>query len=329
MREKELVELVPTPPPRTPPGTPVPLSTILADDGLKITWLWGNADGGLIPEQDITLLCSYSGEGKTLVSFHLAAALSVGGVCLNLPTAGPLTTLIVTETSKRQVRKIFTQVEELDPERVFIIFSNSGVTEPGLRGALDRLRPDVLILDSLTSVVPILGVHGTGPVDWFAPTHATAVGGWLRRLQETFKLRSVLGLAHLNKVRSEPGEGRRRPTLHDVRGSGAVVEQVDGVIHLTPSLGGEPGMLTVIKDRTDEAIQEWGFIYDSLSGRLTAGNQVPITDEAVLTLIRQGVNSATDMAHRLRRRKQVVQQWIKGMEEKGLLRREGKVLRCA
>ncbi|HLE80360.1 MAG TPA: AAA family ATPase [Dehalococcoidia bacterium] len=325
---KELVELVPAPPLRTPPGTPVPLTTILADDGLKIKWLWGSADGGLIPEEDITLLCSYSGEGKTLLSFHLAAALSVGGACLNLPAAGPFTTLIMTETSKRQVRKIFSQVEEVDPERIFIIFSNSGVTELGLRIALERLRPEVLIIDSLTSAVPILGVHGTGPIDWFAPTHATAVGGWLRRLQETFHLRSVLALAHLNKVRVEPGESRRRPTLHDVRGSGAVVEQVDGVIHLTPSLSGEPGMLTVLKDRTDEAIQQWGFVYDSLSGRLVAGNQVPITDEAILTLVRQGVVSTTDMAHRFRRRKQVVQQWIAGMVERGLLHREGKVLTC-
>jgi len=266
-------------------------------------WVWGpDPNGmGIWAKGDVVALGGYSGDGKTSLIMGLAAIWTLGGYFLGYPAADKLRTLLITESSERQIRKLMLQ-SGISPEqgKMLTVISSTFVTRSVIEYIAKIYQPDVVVFDTLSSIGPNLGVHNSREFSWTQPTDVTAVATFFRELVKSAGLKLCLYLCHTNK--SADGE----PSLKDFRGTGAVVEQADSAWLLTPSLNGRAGRLDRVKSRDmDETVKKVAFVYDLTSGSFLAAGEVSMRDDEIVEWLRENPEpiTKTSLAEKVKGRK--------------------------
>lgn len=283
-----------------------------------VSWFWGEGSEGVLPADSIAAVAGYTSEGKTTLAFHLVAAAADGGRFLGRAVAPIKKALIVTETDEIQARELF-EASGVSPEgqRRISVYAGQPTAEQ-LEGMLAVFKPDVLVLDSLTSVAPGLGLHGGSTFDWYAPTHITSVMLWIRSIRQLYKIKMVLVLVHAVKPPRDKDGNRRRltPTAADVRGSGAVLEQADTSYVIVPTNGDACGFLARVKRRRAGTVERVEFKYD-----VERGVYLPteLRDEDVLGAVAAGQTSRERVARYLHFRSDDVRQTINRLIGEGKL----------
>lgn len=282
------------------------------------TWFWGDGPSGVLPADSIAALAGYTSEGKTTLAFHLVAAAVDGRPFLEWPTMRIKKALIVTETDEIQSRELF-EAAAVSPEgqRRISVYGGQPTAEQ-LEGMLSVFRPEILVLDSLTSIAPGLGLHGGSTFDWYAPTHITSVMLWVRSIRQLYGIRLVLVLAHSVKPPRDR-EGKRlrlTPTAADVRGSGSVLEQADTSYVIVPTNGEACGYLARVKRRRAGTLEKVEFKYDVGSGVFMPTR---LSDEVVLKAVQDGHTSREGVARYLHFRSDDVRQTINRLIGEGKL----------
>ncbi len=303
---------------------------LTTEEDTPTNWVWGMPEAGLMAEGDFVGIGAFSGDGKTALIFGLCAALSKGGSFIGQPTRGPLSSLIITETGARQVKKLLRHNESaLDAARITIVQSTR-ISHEVFSYLLDIYRPDVLCIDSLTAIAPALKLHGQADFDWQTPTHMTAVSLWLREAQQQHGIKLMIGTAHTtkNSRRSDAGP----PSLEHFRGTGALVEQLDQAYLYRRSRGGKEGGLFNVKSRAvDETMKHLRFHYDEDTGlyfeAVPDSGAAPGPDVSaaeIVDSVKKGNRTSSRIADHLRRNKSGVCRRVDEMLRTGALTRATK-----
>lgn len=282
----------------------------------RVSWFWGDGEKGVLPADSVAAVAGYTSEGKTTMAFHLAAAAVEGRHFLGWPVAQIDRALLVTETDEIQARELFEAAELSFAGQNAITVCPGQPTAAELVDMVDAMRPELLVLDSLTSIAPGLGLHGGGTFDWYAPSHVTAVMLWVRWLRKQYGVSLVLPLVHAVKPPRDK-EGKRlrpTPTAADVRGSGAVLEQADTSYVIVPTNGETCGYLSRVKRRRAGTVEKIEFKYD-----LERGVYIPteLSDALVLDAIKHGHTSREGIARYLHFRADSVRQAVNRMVNEG------------
>lgn len=282
----------------------------------RVSWFWGDGEKGVLPADSVAAVAGYTSEGKTTLAFHLAAAAVEGRCFLGWPVTQIDRALLVTETDEIQARELFEAADLSFTGQNSITLCPGQPTAADLEGMVAVMRPELLVLDSLTSIAPGLGLHGGGTFDWNAPSHVTAIVLWLRWLRRQYAISLVLPLAHSVKPPRDK-EGKRlrlTPTAADVRGSGAVLEQMDTSFVIVPTNGETCGFLSRVKRRRSGTVERVEFKYDAEKGVFLP---TALTDEAILDAIKRGHTSREGVARYLHFRADSVRQAVNRMVNEG------------
>lgn len=286
----------------------------------SVSWFWGGVDSGLFPEGKLVGLASYSGEGKTTLMIHMLAR--AGGAFLGSPVAPFERALFLTETDEQQVQQILREAKPDNPDSIGFCFTNP--TGEQLVDTLFVERPDVLVIDSLTSKGPGFGIHGEGRFDWFDATHTTRLQSFLRQIRRSFNLKTLIILLHTVKAQRD-SEGNRiksAPAIEDIRGSGGIAEQLDVAYVLRPSGEHRVGWLYRVKRRSSGVVEKVKFSYEEDKGRYN-WHPTELSKEGIMEAIRNGNVSGNTIAAFLHFRKESVHELIAKMIEEGSLTETG------
>lgn len=275
----------------------------------RVSWFWGDGSAGVLPADSVAAVAGYTSEGKTTLAFHLAAAAVEGRSFLGWPVAQIDRALLVTETDEIQARELFEAANLSFAGQNSITLCAGQPTAVELETMIGTMMPELLVLDSLTSIAPGLGLHGGGTFDWYAPSHVTAVMLWVRAIRRQYGIKLVVPLVHSVKPPRDK-EGKRlrlTPTAADVRGSGAVLEQADTSFVIVPTNGETCGYLSRVKRRRAGTVEKVEFKYD-----VERGVFIPttLTDELVLDAVRDGHTSREGIARYLHFRSDDVRQTV-------------------
>lgn len=302
--------------------TLISLKSVFESTPEETKWFWGGRDGqGVIPDNKLVIFAGAAGEGKSTMAFTLiSAAMSGGRTFLGWPVAPIKRAMIVTETDLDQVKDIFTDACIAEPakENVGVVFS--ALTAQQLEEKVALLLPEVLILDSMSAFASSLGIHGPQRFDWFSPQDSTDVVRWFRDLLKKYEMKSIILLAHTNKPGRDK-DGKRvtgDPHLADLRGTGALGEQVDEVYTIRPSIGGSPGSMHSHKRRKRGIIHKMRFAYDNETGIFITLRD-KLDEEGVIEAVKNGTRSRDGLAAVLHAKRETVGQLVKEMIESGLL----------
>ena len=284
----------------------------------RVKWFWGDGITGVLPADSLAAVAGYTSEGKTTLAFHLAAAAVEGRYFLGHAVSQIDRALLVTETDEVQARELFEAANLTGRGQGAITVCPSQPTASELQALVDELRPELLVLDSLTSIAPGLGIHGGGTFDWNAPAHVTAVVLWLRWLRKQYRISLVMPLVHSVKPPRDKEGNRLRPTptAADVRGSGAVLEQMDTSFVIVPTSGEVCGYLARVKRRRAGTVERVEFKYDPDRGVFLP---TALTDDAVIEAVRAGHTSREAVARYLHFRRDDVSQTINRLVGEGRL----------
>jgi hypothetical protein len=275
----------------------------------RTNWFWGDGSVGVFPADSLAAVAGYTSEGKTTLAFHLAAAAVDGRRFLGHPVSQIDRALVVTETDEVQTRELFEASKLSSRGQTAITICPSQPTAFDLEVLVSELRPELLVLDSLTSIAPGLGLHDGRTFDWNAPSQVTTIVLWLRWLRKQYHISLVLPLVHSVKPPRDK-EGKRlrpTPTAADVRGSGAVLEQMDTSFVIVPTNGETCGYLARVKRRRAGTVERVDFKYDAERGVFLP---TELTDDAVLEAVQAGHTSREAIARHLHFRADDVRQTV-------------------
>jgi len=250
-----------------------------------------------------------------------------GGAFLGSPVAPFERALFLTETDEQQVQQILREAKPDNPDSIGFCFTNP--TGEQLVDTMLVERPDVLVIDSLTSKGPGFGIHkdrdgGGGRFDWFDATHTTRLQSFLRQIRRNFNLKALIILLHTVKAQRDK-EGNRikgAPAIEDIRGSGGIAEQLDVAYVLRPSGEHRVGWLYRVKRRSSGVVEKVKFSYEEDKGRYY-WHPTELSKEGIMEAIRNGNVSGNAIAAFLHFRKESVHELIAKMVEEGSLTETG------
>jgi hypothetical protein len=215
-----------------PPGDDAPFSSLLdlAAGRRPVDWLWP----GWIPRGMLTLLAAAPGTGKSLVALDLARRVIAG---LPFPDGAPnpcpeANVLLVDAEGPLSLLDRRARAWEIDRSRLFLMVP-AGSTFVDLAASrqhrllvdmVRRLRPDLLIVDSLGAATP------GGET---AHTALHILLAFLTRLA-AFGHLAVLLIHHLRKRAYSGRAAAAAITLDDLRGSSHIVAAARSILALSP-----------------------------------------------------------------------------------------------
>lgn len=303
----------------------IPLSRTLAGTSQAVEWFWGGRDSmGLYPLNKVGGLQGATSEGKSTIAFRLIAAGLNKEPFLGYPVYPIESAMILTETDEDQVRYILGDWIHPIGKADNVLGLYNEITADELVRAVEIQRPDILIIDSLTTFAPALRLHEGKTFDWYGPLDTTKVVRFFRRIRNEYDIKLVLLLLHTNK----PGknkDGKRvksEPTAADVRGSGGIMEQCDVAYGLVPSLHGEAGNMVITKSRKAVEIDKLRFAYDKKTGIFTPLADV-LTDSLIIDCIEKGTTSRSALAATLHFRDSEIGAHVQRMLDDGILTTTG------
>ncbi|MGH8165450.1 MAG: AAA family ATPase, partial [Rhodanobacteraceae bacterium] len=212
----------------------------------------------LIPERSVVLLSADSGAGKT--SFMLNAVFSLG---LGMPIAnrfgafgtrptlyvnGEMSTGTLVRFMYATIAGLGVDVEECASEKVlfegangltnFFLAINDKTAADYIEGLLERVRPQLIVLDTFRSLFE---------ADENKSREVREVFAWLRRLCEAYDL-SIVVSHHLRKLSQVSNNQRER-----VSGSRDLIAAVDTHVTMRSPSGRPVNALVLDKTRTPHA----------------------------------------------------------------------------